>query len=159
PLFVQGIIGKSATNSGFVTMPMMISMAIASVIAGQAMSRLGRYKIIGIVGLLIMVLGMYLLSGMTLDSGSNQATLAMIVLGAGLGSAMPIYMLVVQNAVHYRLMGISTSTMQFLRSVGGTMGVAVMFSLIQSKYHSGLTESVSTQVRETPQATKILNEP
>ncbi len=159
PLFVQGVIGKSATNSGFVTMPMMISMAVASAAAGQAMSRLGRYKIIGIVGLLTMTGGMYLLSRMTVDSTSQQAAIAMIVLGAGLGAAIPLYMLAVQNAVPYRLMGISTSTMQFLRSVGGTMGVAVMFSLIQAKYHSGLAQSVPAPVRDNPQAADAIKNP
>jgi hypothetical protein len=159
PLFVQGIIGKSATNSGLVTMPMMISMAIASAIAGQAMSRLGRYKWIGIGGLLVMTAGMYMLSRMNVDSTSQQAAIAMIVLGAGLGAAIPLYMLAVQNAVPYRLMGVSTSTMQFLRSVGGTMGVAVMFSLIQSKYHSGLAETLPPPVRDDPRAAAAIDNP
>jgi len=159
PLFVQGIIGKSATNSGLVTMPMMVSMAVASTIAGQAMSRLGRYKVIGIVGLLIMTAGMFMLSRMTLDSTSQQAAMAMIVLGAGLGAAIPLYMLAVQNTVPYRLMGVSTSTMQFLRSVGGTMGVAVMFSLIQAKYHSGLAENLPAPVRDDPRAAAAIDNP
>ena len=159
PLFVQGIIGKSATNSGLVTMPMMISMAIASAIAGQAMSRLGRYRIIGIAGVLVMAVGMFMLSRMSVDSSSGQAAIAMVVLGAGLGASMPLYMLAVQNAVPYRLMGVSTSTMQFLRSVGGTMGVAVMFSLIQAKYHSGLAGSLPAPVRDDPQAAATVNDP
>jgi hypothetical protein len=138
---------------------MMISMAVASAIAGQAMSRLGRYKWIGIGGLLVMTAGMYLLSRMTSESTSQQAAIAMIVLGAGLGAAIPLYMLAVQNAVPYRLMGVSTSTMQFLRSVGGTMGVAVMFSLIQSKYHSGLAETLPAPVRDDPRAAAAIDNP
>ncbi len=159
PLFVQGVIGKSATNSGLVTMPMMISMAIASAVAGQAMSRTGRYKVIGMAGVLVMAVGMFMLSRMAVDSSSGQAAVAMIVLGAGLGASMPLYMLAVQNAVPYRLMGVSTSTMQFLRSVGGTMGVAIMFSLIQAKYHSGLAESLPAPVRDNPGAAAAVDNP
>jgi EmrB/QacA subfamily drug resistance transporter len=150
PLFVQGVIGSSATNSGVVTMPMMIAMAIASAIAGQAMSRLGRYKFIGIAGLVIMMFGMYLLSLLDVNSANRDVTLGMVVLGIGLGTAIPLYMLAVQNAVPYRLMGISTSTQQFLRSVGGTMGVAIMFSLILSNYHDGLAANVPAAVQENP---------
>jgi EmrB/QacA subfamily drug resistance transporter len=159
PLFVQGVIGSSATNSGLVTMPMMIAMAISSAIAGQAMSRLGRYKLLGTVGLTIMAAGMFLLSRLTVDSAKSDVTIGMVVLGIGLGSAIPLYMLAVQNAVSYRLMGVATSTQQFLRAVGGTMGVAVMFSLIQAKYHSGLTESVPTAVRDNPEASGAINDP
>ncbi|MDO8616417.1 MAG: MDR family MFS transporter [Dehalococcoidia bacterium] len=148
PLFVQGVTGSSATNSGLVTMPMMIAMAIASATAGQIMSRVGRYRLLGLTGMLAMVAGMYLLSTMDVASTRGDATRYMIVLGAGLGMSMPLFMLAVQNAVPYRLMGISTSTMQFLRSVGGTMGVAIMFSLIHSHYNAGLRQNIPAGVQD-----------
>ncbi|HEV8575271.1 MAG TPA: MDR family MFS transporter [Dehalococcoidia bacterium] len=159
PLFVQGVIGRSATNSGLVVMPMMIAMAIASAIAGQLMSRLGRYRLLGILGLSLMIIGAVLLSSLTVNSASRDVTYAMIVFGVGLGTSMPLFMLAVQNAVPYRFMGISTSTMQFLRSVGGTVGVAVMFSLIQSRYHDGLTSNVPAAALEQPQIRQALNDP
>jgi EmrB/QacA subfamily drug resistance transporter len=159
PLFVQGVLGSSATNSGFVTMPMMIAMAIASAVAGQAMSRSGRYKYIGIGGLMVMTCGMYLLSRLNVDSANRDVTIGMVVLGIGLGAAIPLFMLAVQNAVPYRLMGIATSSQQFLRSVGGTMGVAVMFSLIQAKYHEGLAQSVPQPVREQAPLSEAIQDP
>jgi len=159
PLFVQGVIGRSATNSGLVTMPMMIAMAIASAIAGQLMSRLGRYKLLGVLGLSIMVAGAVLLARMDVSSTSADATVAMVVFGIGLGTSMPLFMLAVQNAVPYRVMGVSTSTMQFLRSVGGTMGVAIMFSLIQSRYHEGVASNVPIAARDQPQIRQALNDP
>ena len=159
PLFVQGVIGRSATNSGLVTMPMMIAMAIASAIAGQLMSRLGRYRVLGVLGLMIMMAGMFLLSRMDVNSTSGDATRSMVVLGVGLGMSMPLFMLAVQNAVPYRFMGISTSTMQFLRSVGGTMGVAVMFSLIQGQYADGLQARVPEAARSQPQLFQALKDP
>ena len=159
PLFVQGVIGASATNSGIVLIPMMISMAIASAISGQLMSRLGRYRIQGIVGLGLMVFGGLLLSQLDVNSTRRDVTYAMIFFGIGLGTSMPLFMLALQNAVPYRFMGVSTSTMQFLRSVGGTFGVAIMFSLIQSGYHSRLSTVVPPQARDNPQISAALDDP
>jgi EmrB/QacA subfamily drug resistance transporter len=159
PLFVQGVLGASATRSGFVTMPMMIAMALASAISGQVMSRLGKYRVLGILGLIVMVGGMAFLSTMDADSTRRDVTYAMIVFGIGLGMAIPLFMLAVQNSVPYRVMGVSTSTMQFLRSVGGTMGVAIMFSVIQSQYHDGLQEHVPAVVLEQEQLSQALGDP
>jgi len=159
PLFVQGIIGSSATNSGLVTMPMMIAMAVSSAISGQIMSRLGHYRILGVTGLLILVAGAYLLSRMDVTSTNAEATRAMVVLGIGLGASIPLYMLAVQNAVPYRLMGISTSTLQFLRAVGGTMGVAILFSLVQSHYGSNLRGTIPAPLQERPEFVKALKDP
>lgn len=159
PLFVQGVIGRSATNSGIVTMPMMIAMAISSAIAGQIMSRWGRYRVLGVLGLAVIVSGFVVLSRLDVHSTSRDATVGMVILGAGFGTSIPIFMLAVQNAMPYKYMGISTSTIQFLRSVGGTMGVAVMFSLIQSRYHEGLRADVPAVVQQQPQLAKALNDP
>jgi EmrB/QacA subfamily drug resistance transporter len=159
PLFVQGVLGASATNSGLVTMPMMIAMAIASSVSGQVMSRTGRYRILGVLGLMIMVSGMAYLSTMDAGSTRRDVTYAMIVFGIGLGTAIPLFMLAVQNSVPYRVMGISTSSMQFLRSVGGTMGVAIMFTIIQSQYHSGIEENVPAVVQGNPQISEALEDP
>lgn len=159
PLFVQGVLGASATNSGLVTMPMMIAMAIASAISGQMMSHFGKYRLLGIFGLVVMVGGMAFLSTMDADSTRSDVTYAMVVFGIGLGMAIPLFMLAVQNSVPYRVMGVSTSTMQFLRSVGGTMGVAIMFSVIQSQYHSGLEEQVPAIVLEQEQVAQALDDP
>ena len=159
PLFVQGVIGSSATNSGLVTMPMMITMAIASAIAGQVMSRLGKYRLLGIGGLIVMVAGMLVMSRLDVDSSRQDVTLAMIVFGIGLGASMPTFMLAVQNAVPYRVLGSSTSAMQFLRSVGGTMGVAVMFTVIQRTYHDGVESSAPQAVVAQPELAEALDDP
>jgi EmrB/QacA subfamily drug resistance transporter len=155
PLFVQGVIGTSATNSGLVTMPMMIAMAIASAIAGQIMSRLGHYRILGVVGLTVMVAGMYLLAQMDASSSTFIARRNMVILGIGLGMSLPLFMLAVQNAVSHRVMGIATSTMQFLRAVGGTMGVAIMGSLINSTLSSELVANTPSQVSENAPPTLL----
>jgi EmrB/QacA subfamily drug resistance transporter len=159
PLFVQGVLGASATNSGIVLMPMMIAMAIASAISGQLMSRLGRYRLQGILGLALMTVAAFMLSRLDVNSTRTDVVYAMVVFGVGLGTSMPLFMLAVQNAVPYRFMGISTSTMQFLRSVGGTFGVAIMFSFIQRGYHDSLSQTVPAQARDNPQIQGVLDDP
>ncbi len=155
PLFVQGVIGSSATNSGLVLMPMMIAMAISSTITGQIMSRLGRYRILGVVGLTIMTAGMFLLAQMDVNATTFIARRNMVVMGIGLGMALPLFTLAVQNAVPHRMMGIATSTIQFLRSVGGTMGIAIMGSLITSTLASELVANMPPQVRENAPPTLL----
>jgi EmrB/QacA subfamily drug resistance transporter len=155
PLFVQGVIGSSATNSGLVTMPMMIAMTIASAITGQIMSRLGHYRFLGSVGLAVMAAGMFLLAQMDVNATTFIARRNMVVMGIGLGMSLPLFMLAVQNAVPHKVMGISTSTMQFLRSVGGTMGVAVMGSLINSTLSSELVANTPPNVRESAPPTLL----
>jgi EmrB/QacA subfamily drug resistance transporter len=159
PLFVQGVIGTSATNSGLVTMPMMIAMSIASAVAGQVMSRFGRYRVLGVIGLMVMVGGAIMLSRMDVNATLFDARLAMVVFGIGLGTSMPLFMLAVQNAVPYRFMGIATSSMQFLRSVGGTMGVAILFSIIQSQYHESLVRTIPREVQQEPALSQALRDP
>ena len=148
PLFVQGVIGSSATNSGLVIMPMMLSLAITAAIMGQVLARWGRYRIIAVVGLAVMAGGMFLMSRMDVTSTNAIATRNMIVVGIGLGATMPIFVLVVQNALPYRMLGVSTAAIQFFRSVGGTMGVAVMGSLVNSSFSSELAAETSPEVRE-----------
>ena len=148
PLFVQGVIGASATNSGLVIMPMMIAMAISSAITGQIISRLGRYRVMGVAGLAIMTAGMFLLAQMDANATIFIARRNMVVMGIGLGMSLPLFMLAVQNAVPHRMMGVATSTMQFLRTVGGTMGVAIMGSLINSTLSTELAANTPRQVTE-----------
>jgi len=153
PLFVQGVIGSSATNSGLVIMPMMISMSLTAAVVGQLLARWGRYRIIGVVGLAAMSGGMFLMSRMDATSTNAIATRNMIVVGMGLGATMPIFILAVQNALPYRMLGVSTAAIQFFRSVGGTMGVAIMGSLLNSRFSAELTAQTPSQVREsTPPA-------
>jgi hypothetical protein len=131
-----------------VIMPMMLSLSITAAIIGQILGRWGHYRIIAVVGLAVMAGGMFLMSGMDVTSTNAIATRNMIVVGIGLGATMPIFILVVQNALPYRMLGVSTAAIQFFRSVGGTMGVAVMGSLVNSSFSAELTAETSPEVRE-----------
>ena len=148
PLFVQSVIGTSATNSGLVTMPMMLTMAITSTAIGQVLSRTGRYRILLVVGLAVMTVGMYMLSQMDVHSNRGEATRDMVVLGIGLGFTMPITFLVALNTVSHQMLGVTTSTVQFTRSVGATLGVALMGSLLNGRLQSELVSQTPPEVTQ-----------
>ncbi len=135
-LFVQGVLGQSATTSGAVTTPTMIALVVASIISGQLMSRWGRYRIIAVVGLSIATLGMALLARMDETTSMTQVTLNMIVVGFGLGSTMALFTIAVQNSVDYRVMGVATSSLTFFRSIGGTLGAAILGAFLTSTFGS-----------------------
>jgi EmrB/QacA subfamily drug resistance transporter len=126
PFFIQGVIGTSATVSGFVMMPMMLSMVVASAIGGQLITKTGKYKLMALVGLLVMATGIYLMSLMDTGTTNTTAIINMIIVGFGLGVGFPIFTLTVQNAVEQKLLGVATASSQLFRQLGGTVGVSVM---------------------------------
>lgn len=130
PLFAQGVIGVSATNSGLILTPMMIGLIIASIISGQIISRTGTYKALAVGGSLISLLGMYLFSTITSSTSEAMLSLRMVILGLGLGATMPIFTIVVQSAFEHRLLGEVTAATQMFRSIGGTVGTAVLGSIM-----------------------------
>jgi EmrB/QacA subfamily drug resistance transporter len=140
PLFVQGVIGASATNSGTVTAPMMLGLIVASTISGQMVSRTGKYKAISLFGLVVMGGGLYLLSRMDEDTTRWVATAWMILLGFGVGAVMPTMNVVAQNSVPMRLLGVVTSNLTFYRSIGGTIGVAIMGTIVTTQMAANLPE-------------------
>jgi MFS family permease len=137
PLFVQGVMGGSATSSGLVLTPLMLSMMVTSVGSGQAISRTGRYRWALVSGPIVMGGGFALLSLLDAGSSRTHATLAMVVAGAGLGLLVQNLALVVQNAVPSRHMGVATSLAQFSRSIGGTVGVSVMGAILAAGLPAG----------------------
>ena len=142
PLFMQGVQGVSATASGSLLTPLMLALITGSITSGQLVSRLGRYKMVAIVGLGVMTVGLFLLSGMHSDTSQLTIVRNMIVVGLGLGLTMPIYTLAVQNAVDRRMLGVATAATQFFRQIGGTVGTAIFTSLMLSRYHQQFNASV-----------------
>ncbi len=141
PLFVQIVLGKTATNTGLIMTPMVISMVTASAIAGQLISRTGKYKLMAILGLFVMSIGMLLLSFMNLATTDAELVRNMILIGAGVGVTFPIFVIAVQNAFEHSKIGVVTASLQFFRSIGGLFGVAVMgavlVALINSNIYAG----------------------
>ncbi len=147
-LFVQGVLGQSATTSGGVLTPTMLGLIVASVISGQLMSRRGRYRIIAVVGLSIAALGMFLLAQMDVNTSMTTVIINMTIVGIGLGATMALFTIAVQNAVDYRVMGVATSTLNFFRSIGGTIGAAILGSFLTSTFTSEFSARLPQSVRQ-----------
>jgi EmrB/QacA subfamily drug resistance transporter len=140
PFFVQGVMGTSATLSGYVTMPMTLSLVAGSALGGQLISRTGKYKWLAIGGLVIMTVGMFTMSMMNTETGIPFAIFNMILVGIGLGTAMPVFTLTVQNDVKQELLGVATASSQLFRSLGGTIGVSVMGTVLSHRMMSKMLE-------------------
>ena len=130
PLFVQGVIGTSATSSGVVLTPLMLGAVGMSMVSGQWVSRTGRYRPNAIVGPIFLGAGMLLLWRMGPGTTSGEAARNMVVAGIGLGLMMQVFILSVQNSVPVRSIGIATALTQFGRSIGATLGVTLMGTIV-----------------------------
>jgi EmrB/QacA subfamily drug resistance transporter len=147
PLFFQGVLGTTATASGTFLTPMMLGVVFGAFISGQLLSRAGgHYRLQGAAGIAIMAVGVFLLSQMTADTGNGVAILNIVITGFGLGMTMPVFLIAVQNAVPHNVLGIATSTNMFSRTVGGTMGLAVVGSVMNSAFLSAFTEKLPAEV-------------
>ncbi len=135
PLYFQGVLGLSATASGSFLTPMMLGVVVGSISSGQLLARAGgHYKIQGITGIAIMAVGMALLSTMTTQTSYLTAVIYIVLTGLGLGITFPLYTVVVQNAVPYKIMGVMISLVPFSRFIGGTFGLAILGSLMSTRF-------------------------
>src|SRR6185437_8437947 len=125
PLFLQIVDGASPTGSGLLMLPLMGGLLTASIVSGRLITRMGRYKVFPVVGAATMTLGMFLLSLLDVDTTRVQSSLYMLVIGIGIGTVMPVLVLVAQNSAPPRDIGAATSTATFFRSIGGSVGVAL----------------------------------
>jgi EmrB/QacA subfamily drug resistance transporter len=142
PLFLQLAGGASATSSGLTMLPLMGGLLVASLGSGQIISRTGHYRWFPIAGTAIATGGMFLLSTMSATSPKILAMAYMAVLGVGIGLVMQVLVLAAQNASERRDMGVTTSTVSFFRSIGGSVGVAVFGSIFNSQLSARLAANV-----------------
>jgi EmrB/QacA subfamily drug resistance transporter len=125
PAFFQVVRGISPTISGVYLLPMMAGLLIVSIGSGQLVARTGKYRIFPIAGTGLIVVGLYLLSLMSPSTSTVYDSLAMLVLGMGLGGVMQMLVIVVQNGVPHSELGVATSGATFFRSIGGSFGTAI----------------------------------
>jgi EmrB/QacA subfamily drug resistance transporter len=133
PLFLQTVKGSSPTNSGLQLLPVMGGMLVTSIVSGQLISRWGRYRVFPIAGTALMAIGLFLLSRMRPDTSLVTASLSMLVVGMGLGMVMQVLVLAVQNSVDYEDLGVATSGATLFRSIGGSLGTAVLGAVFAAR--------------------------
>ena len=141
PVFLQTVLGVSATNSGLLLLPLVGGMLVTAGATGQLMTRTGRYKIFPVIGTALGVVGYYLLSTMGPETTHFHSTLYMIVTGMGLGFVMPVLTVAVQNAVSRENLGVATTSVTFSRSLGSAIGVSVFGALLTSQLTSRLADA------------------
>jgi EmrB/QacA subfamily drug resistance transporter len=142
PLFLQSVLGVGATEAGVLFASLTLTMSIASASSGQLISRFGHYKLIASVGLAGIATGLFFLS--QLDTASNSLALVSLLAltGLGLGLVMPVFTLTIQNAAPQNMIGAATALSQFCRSIGATLGAAIMGAILQLRYMESLKGAI-----------------
>jgi EmrB/QacA subfamily drug resistance transporter len=140
PLFLQVVGRKSATAAGLLLLPLILGIVVTSISSGRVISRTGRYKAFPVVGMAVMAFGLYLLSTMGPTTTEVTAGVYMTVLGLGLGMVMQVLVLTVQNAVDRRDLGTATGAATFLRSMGGSFGVALFGAVLANRLATNLAD-------------------
>ncbi|MCK6564560.1 MAG: MFS transporter [Dehalococcoidia bacterium] len=148
PTFVQTALGASATASGVVTTPQSLGLLVASVVGGQVISRTGRYRWQTILGAALFLIAMGLLTTLEVGMPRWHVSAFMVFLGAGIGLVMPTQSLVIQNAVPYQYLGVSSSAGQFFRQIGGVFGTAIFGTILANSYHASFDDHVPAAVQQ-----------
>ena len=142
PIYFQGVMGMSATRSGMAMVPMVAGILSMSITSGQLITRFGRYKIFPVAGSVILAIGLLLLSTLQVDTPYWRIAIYAFLFGGGLGFTMQTIIVAAQNAVDMRDMGVSTSAITFMRSLGGAVGTAVFGALLNSRLANYLAEGM-----------------
>ena len=149
PLFMQGVLGVSATQSGNTMIPMMVAMMVTSIFGGRLLARI-RFRTQLAMGMMAMTIGFYLLSTMTVDTTKTMATLFIVVLGLGMGLVMPTITIAVQSAFPPEQRGVATSATQFFRSIGSTLGVTILGVVMNNRSIDLLQKNFFPVVEKIP---------
>ncbi|WP_416827803.1 MDR family MFS transporter [Ectobacillus polymachus] len=149
PFFMQGIVGVSATQSGTIMTPMMLSLIVASIIGGQIVYKIGMKTQI-ILGMIIMASGFGLLTTLNMQTTQLVATSYMAIIGLGMGFVMPTLTLALQETFPPKELGVVTSSSQFFRSIGGTFGITVLGAVMNSKSGTLLTDNLVPYLNTLP---------
>ncbi|HEY7020521.1 MAG TPA: MDR family MFS transporter [Ktedonobacterales bacterium] len=150
PLYIQGVLGYSATNSGVVITPLTLALAIGAAVIGQVIARVGRYQWVSIIGACVLIVGVFLLTRMTATTSLLEVSRNMIVVGAGLGMIQPVLTLAVQNAIPRARLGVGTGAVTYLRSMGQLLGVALVGAIANNAFTNQLNTTLPEGIRQLP---------
>ena len=163
PLFVQSVLGTSATEAGITIAPMLLGWVTASIIGTRMLLKIG-YRRLAITGTALLVIGAFLMSRVDVNTSRIMLMVFVSLMGIGMGFSIPPFLIAVQTNVERRQLGTATSTMQFSRSIGGTLGVSVMGAALSARLASNLSASgldpelVSQLLEPLPGAQAVINE-
>jgi EmrB/QacA subfamily drug resistance transporter len=142
PRYFQTVLGETATNSGYATLPLLLGVIISSVAAGQIVARRGRYKSLILGAILLVAAASLLLTNIKADTDPWLLRGWMFLAGLGVGPTLSVFTIVVQNAVPFKFLGAATSNLTFFRQVGGSVGLA----LVGSYFGGQLATTIPTEL-------------
>ncbi|QWS32520.1 MDR family MFS transporter [Curtobacterium aetherium] len=157
PLYLQIVVGLSPTESGFATLPLVGGLMIASITSGQIVARVGRYRIFPVIGTALVSAGYVVLTFMTIDKPLWFLMIGMFLIGLGLGSVMQSLTLASQGSVEAKDMGVATSSATFFRQIGGTLGTAVLLSILFSVMPTNIVHATADKADLTDALDAALN--
>ncbi|TMC04612.1 MAG: DHA2 family efflux MFS transporter permease subunit [Chloroflexi bacterium] len=155
PRFYQVVRGVSATQSGYEIWPLLVGLMGGSILAGQLISRTGKYKALMLIAIGILIVGAYLMTHMEVDTNNWLLWSWMLVLGAGIGPGMAAYTVVIQSVAPLKRMGVATSTLTLLRQLGGSVSLAIAGTLFNSTFTQQLPSSLAAQGVPGPVANQL----
>lgn len=146
PVYAQGVLGVSATESGLILIPMNLVLFLMGIVVGNLTTWTGHYKEFAVGGAALQVVSGFLLLRLDADSTPLEVTLTTSVLGLGFGMASQIYVLAVQNAVQRRDLGTATASLQFFRNIGSTLGTAVAGTIMTTELMRGIEARLTPEL-------------
>jgi len=155
PYFIQGVLGYSATHSSLISMTMTLGLVGASAWGGNLITKTGKYKRQATLGLTVSVVGLLLLSQMDMNISQWQLVMYLILVGFGIGMGLTVFTLTVQNSVGQEYLGVATASTQLFRSIGGTVGVALLGTVLNTTMKEKMTSFDSSQVPDEAKATLV----
>jgi len=147
PLYFQVTKGSTPTVSWLQLTPLMAGLLVTSILSGQLISKLGRYRYFPIAGTAIMAVALFLLSRLEAGTSTWVAAVFATILGLGLGMVMQVLVLAVQNSVDRSVVGVATSGSTLFRQVGGSIGVALFGSIFANRVHVELAQRLPAGAR------------
>jgi MFS family permease len=157
PYFTQYVMGDTATNSGEILTPMMVGFMVSSIIAGQVLSRTGKYKIMALVGFVVAIIGMGLLAHMNINTTNSGLAINMIVTGLGIGVSMSLFTIIVQNAFPAQKMGEVTASLTFFRSMGSTIGLSIFGAIFTNALTANIKSNMPAALKKLIPVDQLTN--
>jgi MFS family permease len=144
PRYFQTVLGETATNSGYATLPLLLGVIISSVGAGLLVARRGRYKTLILGAIVLVTAGSLLLTNIKADTDPWVLRGWMFLAGLGIGPTLSVFTIVVQNAVPFKFLGAATSNLTFFRQIGGSVGLAIVGSYFGGQLTRTIPEELAT---------------
>jgi EmrB/QacA subfamily drug resistance transporter len=166
PLFVQAVIGTSATQAGLSLTPMSLMWTLSSIVGGRLMIKYN-FQLLAVGGMVLLLVGSFLLTTIGVGTSLLAIMIYTSFMGIGMGLTIPVFMIIIQTTVHRNVLGTATSTIQFSRNIGGTIGVSVLGVFLSSGLAKLLLESgfdistisLSSLINQTPGSEASFSEP